>query len=340
MKAKILPAVAAAVAFVAGAASVEAGQTLDAIKQKGFLQCGVHQGLPGFGAPSSTGEWAGFDIDYCRAVAAAVLGDAKKVRFTPLSAQQRFTALQSGEVDLLSRNTTATLGRDTALGLSATTVSFYDGHAFMVPKALNVGSARELNGATVCVQPGTTNEVNTADYFRAQGMTFQPVVIESFDEVVSAFFAGRCDVFASDRSQLASIRTRATNPGDYTILPEIATKEPFAPMVRKGDEAFFDVVRWTVFATFEAEERGITSANVDEKRKSDDPNVQRLLGQSGDLGKGMGLDNDWAYRIVKQVGNYGEIYERNLGTKSPLGLERGLNELWTNGGLIYSWPVR
>jgi general L-amino acid transport system substrate-binding protein len=280
-------------------------------------------------------------VDVCRAVAAAIFGDAKAVRFTPLSAQQRFTALQSGEIDILSRNTTWTLTRDTSLGLNFAPTTFYDGQGFMVPKALGVKSATELNGATVCVQPGTTTELNLADYFRAKGMQFNPVVIESFDEVNAAFFAGRCDVYTTDASGMASIRsTLAANPDDYIILPELISKEPLGPAVRHGDDEFFDIVKWAVYASIEAEEKGISSANVDEMVKSQDPTVQRLLGSNPGMGQALGLDEKWAYNIVKLVGNYGEIFERNVGVKTSLKLERGPNALWTNGGLMYAPPIR
>jgi len=324
---------------IAGAA--QAGPTVDSIRQKGFVQCGVHTGLAGFGNPDSSGNWTGLDVDYCRAYAVAVLGDASKVRFTPLSAQQRFTALQSGEVDVLARNTTATLSRDTSLGLEFAPPNFYDGQAFMVPKSLNVTSAKQLEGATVCVQPGTTTELNMADFFRGNNMQFQPVVIESFDEVNAAYFAGRCDAYTTDASGLAGLRaTLASNPDDHVILPELISKEPLAPAVRQGDPQWKDIVTWVHYALLEAEEKGITKANVDEMVKSSDPTIQRVLGVTGDMGKMLGLDNKWAYNIIKALGNYGEVYERNVGAKTPLRLERGLNALWTNGGLQYAQPIR
>jgi general L-amino acid transport system substrate-binding protein len=330
-----------ALAIALGSGAAFAGPTLNAVKQKGFVQCGVNTGLPGFSNPDSQGNWTGLDVDVCRAVAAAIFGDAKAVRFTPLSAQQRFTALQSGEIDILSRNTTWTLTRDTSLGLNFAPTTFYDGQGFMVPKALGVSSATELNGATVCVQPGTTTELNLADYFRGKGMQFQPVVIESFDEVNAAFFSGRCDVYTTDASGMASIRsTLAPNPDDYIILPELISKEPLGPAVRHGDDEFFDIVKWTVYATLEAEEKGINSGNVDEMLKSPDPTIQRLLGSNPGMGQALGLDEKWAYNVIKSVGNYGEIFERNVGVKTPLKLERGPNALWTNGGLMYAMPVR
>lgn len=331
-----------AATIFAGASSVAvAGATLDAVKARGELICGVHTGLYGFGAPDDKGVWKGLDVDVCRAVAAAVFGNASKVKYVPLSAQARLTALQSGEIDLLSRNTTWTLTRDTANGLNFTGVNFYDGQGFMVTKKLGVTSAKQLSGATVCVQTGTTTELNLADFFRANKMDLKPVTIEKYEEVTGAFLAGRCDAITSDTSQLAAIRANDTpKPADYIILPELISKEPLGPAVRQGDDQWFDAVKWSLFAMIDAEERGITSANVDEQLKSPDPNVQRLLGATGDLGKGMGLDNKWAYNIVKQVGNYGESFERTVGMGSKLQLPRGLNAQWTNGGLMYSPPVR
>ena len=291
-----------------------AGPTLDAVKGRGELVCGVHTGLYGFGAPDDKGVWRGIDVDICRAVAAAVFGDDKKVKYVPLSAQARLTALQSGEIDLLSRNTTWTLTRDTANGLNFTGVNYYDGQGFMVAKKLGVTSAKELSGATVCVQTGTTTELNLADYFRANKMELKPVTIEKYEEATGAFVAGRCDAITSDASQLAAIRANDTpNPADYVILPELISKEPLGPAVRQGDDQWFDVVKWALFAMLDAEERGLTAANVEGALKSPDPNVQRLLGVTGDLGKGMGLDNKWAYNIIKQVGNYGELFDRNVG---------------------------
>ncbi|PWC55577.1 amino acid ABC transporter substrate-binding protein [Azospirillum sp. TSO22-1] len=340
MKAGILAAAAAAFTFaVAGGA--QAGATLDAIKAKGFVQCGVNAGLPGFASPDSAGNWTGLDVDYCRAVAVALFNDPQKVKFTPLSAQQRFPAIQSGEVDLLSRNTTWTLTRDTSVGLNFAPVTYYDGQGFMVAKKLGVKSAKELNGATVCVQSGTTTELNLADYFRSNNMSYNPVVIENNDEVNAAFFAGRCDVLTTDASQLASTRASvAPKPDDYVILPEIISKEPLAPAVRHGDDAWYDIVKWVVYATIQAEESGITSKNVDEHLNSKNPEIQRLLGVSAGMGKALGVDEKWAYNIVKKVGNYSEIFERNVGMSTPLKLERGLNGLWTKGGLQYAMPVR
>lgn len=318
-----------------------AQSTLDAVRAKGFVQCGVNTGLAGFSQPDSKGVWHGIDVDLCRAVAAAVFADARKVRYTPATTQQRFTALQSGEVDILSRNTTWTASRDAGLGLNFAGVNFYDGQGFMVPKKLGVKSAKELNGATVCVQPGTTTELNLADYFRANKMQFKPVVIEKLEEVESAFFSGRCDVYTTDRSGLAGTRiSKAPKPDDYVILPEIISKEPLAPAVRQGDDEWYDITKWTVYALLEAEEKGVTSKNADEMLKSDDPTIKRLLGATPGMGKSLGLDEKWAYNAVKQVGNYGEIFDRNVGKDSPLKLERGLNDLWTRGGLQYAMPIR
>jgi general L-amino acid transport system substrate-binding protein len=332
---------ATAVVSVLAAAPAFAGPTLDKIKSQGAIVCGVSTGLAGFSLADSQGKYTGLDVDYCRALAAAVLGDANKVKFAPLSAQQRFTAIQSGEVDLLSRNTTLTLQRDTQLGLNFASPMYYDGQGFMVAKKLGVKSAKELNGATVCVQPGTTTELNLSDYFRANKIQFKPVVIEKLDEVESAFFSGRCDAYTTDASGLAATRvSKAPKPDDYVILPEIISKEPLAPAVRHGDDEWFDIVKWTVYALIEAEEKGITSKNVDQMLNNDDPNVKRLLGATPGMGKSLNLDEKWAYNAIKQVGNYGEIFDRNVGKDSPLKLERGLNDLWTRGGLQYAMPIR
>jgi general L-amino acid transport system substrate-binding protein len=315
-----------------------AQSTLDAVRAKGHVQCGVNTGLAGFSQPDSKGAWRGIDVDLCRAVAAAVFGDASKVRFTPLTAQQRFTALQSGEVDILARNTTWSLSRDTSLGLNFVGVNYYDGQGFMVAKKANVKSAKQLNGATVCLQPGTTNELNVADYFRANNMKFKPVVIEKLEEVLNAYFNGRCDVYTTDQSGLVALRaSRAPKPEDHVILPEIISKEPLGPAVRHGDDRWFDIVRWSLFAMIEAEELGLSSKSVEQQAKSANPAIQRFVGASGDLGKGLGVDNRWALQIVKQVGNYGESFDANL---KPLGFERGLNRLWNQGGLMYAPPIR
>ncbi len=331
--------VAAGLVGVAGTAY--AGKDLDAIKARGSLICGVSTGVAGFAAADSQGKWTGIDVDVCRAVAAAIFGDADKVKFVPTTAQQRFTALQSGEVDLLVRTTTYTLTRDTALGFDFTGINYYDGQGFMVNKKLGVKSAKELNGATVCVQPGTTTELNLADYFRANKMSFKPVVIEKIEEVRAAFFAGRCDVFTTDASGLYATRAaNAPTPDDYIILPEIISKEPLGPVVRHGDNQFADIVRWAFYAMLEAEEYGITSKNVDEMLKSDNPSIKRILGVTPGMGKALGVDEKWVYNIIKQVGNYGEVFDRTVGAGSPLKIARGQNALWTQGGLQYAPPIR
>lgn len=318
-----------------------AGATLDAVKAKGYLQCGVTTGLAGFSAADEKGRWTGLDVDTCRAVAAAVFGDADKVRFTPLTAKERFTALQSGEIDLLSRNTTWTLTRDTNLGLNFAGVNYYDGQGFLVSKDLGVSSARELDGAAICIQAGTTTELNLADYFRTHGMSYTPVTYDKSDETVKGFAAGRCDVLTSDQSQLYALRIKLDDPESAIVLPEVVSKEPLGPVVRNGDEDWFKIVRWSLFAMLNAEELGITSANIDQlKNTSATPAVQRLLGLSGIKGQGLGLSDDWAYNIVKQVGNYGEMFERNVGKGSPLKISRGLNALWTDGGVQYAPPIR
>ena len=337
---------AAAAGFAASVVSTGAmaGKDLDAIKSRGSLLCGVGTGTAGFMLPDSQGRWTGLNVDVCRAVAIAILGDPTKVKYVGLTSQQRFTALQSGEVDLLSNNTTVTLTRDTALGLDFTGVTYYDGQGFMVPKKLGLKSAKELNGATVCVAPGTTTELNLADYFRANKMTFKPVVIEKVDEIRAAFFSGRCDVYTTDASALAATRV-ANVPApltqdDFMILPEIISKEPLGPVVRHGDNQLADIVRWTLFAMIEAEEYGINSKNVDEMLKSDNPSIKRILGVTPGMGKALGVDEKWVYNIVKQVGNYGESFDRNVGKDSPLKIDRGLNKLWTQGGLQYAPPIR
>ena len=325
-------------------AGAMAGRDLDAIKARGSLNCGVGIGTAGFMLADSQGKWRGLSVDVCRAVAAAIFGDAEKVKFVPLTSQQRFTAVQSGEVDVVTSNPTYTLTRDTALGLDFTGVYYYDGQSFLVPKTLGVKSAKELNGATICVAPGTTTELNLADYFRANKMTFKPVVIEKVDEVRAAFFSGRCDVYTTDASSLASTRAANVPPprtfDDFLILPEIISKEPLGPAVRHGDNQFADIVRWALYAMIEAEEYGITSSNVDEMLKSDNPTIKRILGVTPGMGKALGVDEKWVYNIVKQVGNYGESFERNVGKDSPLKIDRGLNKLWNQGGLQYAPPIR
>jgi general L-amino acid transport system substrate-binding protein len=314
--------------------------TLDNVKKSGALRCGVGQGLPGFSSPDDKGNWQGIDVDYCRALAAAIFGDASKVKFRSLSAKERFTALQSGEIDILSRNTTWTLTRDTSLGLDFIGVTYYDGQGFMVRKNKNLTSAKQLSGATVCVNTGTTTELNLADYFRTQKMKYKIVSYEKNDEVVAAYDAGRCDAITTDKSGLFSERNKLKVPDDHMILPEVISKEPLGPAVRQGDNQWGDVARWTLFAMIEAEELGVSSNNVDNMKKTTNPNIRRLLGLEGDMGKSLGLSNEWAYNIVKQVGNYGEVFERNLGEKTTLKIKREQNALWKDGGLQYSMPIR
>jgi general L-amino acid transport system substrate-binding protein len=340
-----LVATVVGLAMLVTANSAFAGKDLDTVRARGTLLCGVAAGgLAGFMTVDSTGKWTGLDVDVCRAVAAVLFGDSEKVKYVPVTPQQRFTALQAGEVDMLSNNTTWTLTRDTALGLDFTGVTYYDGQGFMVNKKLGVKSARELSGATICVPSGSTTELNVADYFRSLKMTFKPVIIEDVDQIRAAFFSGRCDVYTGDSARLWA--TRAANvpppakPDDFVILPEIISKEPLGPVVRHGDNEFADIVKWAQFAMIEAEEYGITSQNVDEMLKSDNPSIRRILGVTPGMGKALGVDEKWVYSIVKQVGNYGECFERNLGKSSPIKMERGLNQLWSKGGLQYAPPIR
>jgi len=322
-------------------ASTQAGATFDVVKNKGFVQCGLSEGISGFSRLDSSGVWRGIDAELCRAIAAAVFGDAGKYKVTALTAPQRFTALQSGEIDVLIRGTTQTLTRDATLGLIGAGVNFYDTQGIMVPKSLGVTSAKELDDVTVCVRPGTTTELNLADWFRSNSLAFTPVVVENADETVRAFAAGRCDAYTTEKSQLALTRTTLLeNPDDYVILPEEFSKEPLGPMVRQGDAQWFNVVRWTLNAQLEAEEYGITSENVDEMLQSTNPDVQRILGVTPGMGKNLGLDDRWAYHVIKQVGNYGESFEKTLGMQSAMKLERGLNAQWRDGGLMYGWPIR
>ncbi len=323
-------------------APAHAGKTIDAIKQRGQLACGVNTGVPGFSAADSQGNWTGLDVDVCKAVSAALLGDAGKIKWVPLTSQQRFSALQAGEVDMLSRNTTWTLTRDASLGLQFTGVTYYDGQGFMVPKKSGLSSAKQLKGATVCVQSGTTTEKNLADYSKSAGLNLKPVVFETQEATDKAYFAGRCQGYTGDVSNLASIRnTEAAIPDDHVVLPELISKEPLGPVVRRGDDEFFTIVKWVGYVLLEAEESGITRGNVDKmKAESKDPVVQRILGTSEDTGKLLGLDKDWAYRAIKAVGNYGEIFARNVGPESLLKLPRGSNNLWNHGGLMYAPPVR
>jgi general L-amino acid transport system substrate-binding protein len=333
-----------AMVAVAGLASLpaHAGKTLDAIKQRGQLVCGTNPSLPGFASADSQGNWTGLDVDICKAIAATVAGDASKIKWVPLNASQRFASLQAGEIDVLSRNTTWTLTRDASLGLNFTGVTYYDGQGFMVTKKSKITSAKQLKGATVCVQSGTTTEKNLTDYSKASGLNMKSVVFDTQEATNKAYFAGRCQAYTTDASGLASVRNKeAGNPEDHVILPDLISKEPLGPSVRRGDDEFFAIVKWVVFALIEAEEYGITQANVDQlKADSKDPAVQRILGTSEDTGKLLGLDKDWAYRAIKAVGNYGEIFERNVGPKSALKLPRGANNLWNKGGFMYAPPVR
>ncbi len=331
--------VACAIVF-ALAASAGAAQTLNTVKSRGILNCGSNVGLAGFGIPDKQGNWTGFDVDFCRAVAAAIFNDPAKVKFVPTTGQNRFTALQSGDVDVLVRNTTWSLSRDTSLGLNFTGVTYYDGQGFVVRKSLKVTSALELSDAAVCVAQGTTTELNLSDYFRANKMKIKTVTFGTADDTVKAYEAGRCDVFTTDQSGLYAERLRFAQPNDHMVLPEIISKEPLGPSVRHGDDQWFDVVKWVHYAMVSAEELGVTSKTVDEALKSDNPDVKRLVGTEGNYGEQLGLTKDWAYRIIKHVGNYGEVFERNIGQASPLKIARGQNALWNKGGLQYAPPIR
>jgi general L-amino acid transport system substrate-binding protein len=338
MKKLIMPIIAgAAISLLASAASAT---TLDDVKAKGFVQCGVNTGLLGFASPDDAGNWNGFDIDYCRAVAAAIFNDPQAVKFTPLSAKDRFTALQSGEVDMLARNTTWTMSRDTSLGMTFAGTNYYDGQGFMVRKSLGVDSALQLSGASVCVQSGTTTELNLTDYFRVNNMELNPVVFEPLAETEAAYDAGRCDAYTTDASGLYSTRLKLSNPDDHIVLPEVISKEPLGPLVRQGDDQWFNIVKWVHFALLNAEELGVTQSNVDAMKTSENQEIQRLLGTDAAFGEGIGLSNEWAANAIKAVGNYGEIFERNIGSGSNLQIARGLNALWTKGGIQYAPPVR
>jgi general L-amino acid transport system substrate-binding protein len=328
-------------ALAAGlSAQAASAQTLKTVKDRGMLSCGVSQGLPGFSSPDDKGNWTGLDVDICRAIAAAIFNDASKIKFVPLSAKDRFTALQSGEIDVLSRNTTWTLSRDTSLGANFTGVTYYDGQGFMVKKALKVNSALELNSASVCVQQGTTTEQNLADYFKGNNMKYEVIAFGTNDEAVKAYESGRCDVFTTDVSGLYADRLKLANTADHVVLPEVISKEPLGPMVRHGDDQWFDIVKWTLYGMITAEELGITQKNLDEMAKSDKPEMKRVFGTDGNLGEQLGLTKDWVPRIVKAVGNYGESFERNVGAGSKLGIARGLNNLWSKGGIQYAPPIR
>ncbi|MDR3496962.1 MAG: amino acid ABC transporter substrate-binding protein [Ancalomicrobiaceae bacterium] len=332
-------AASAAAALALFATGASAG-TLDDVKAKGFVQCGVSPALTGFSAPDATGTYKGFDVEICRAIAAAIFGDPTKIKFTPLSAKERFTALSSGEIDVLSRNTTWTMTRDTSQGLKFAGISYYDGQGFMVRKSIGVKSALELGGATVCTETGTTTELNQADFFHSNKLDYKPVTFGNNEEAVKAYESGRCDVYTTDASGLYAVRLKLTNPDEHIVLPEIISKEPLGPLVRQGDDAWFNVVKWSFFALVNAEELGVTKANVDEMLNSPNPEIKRLLGKDGTFGAGIGLSNEWAYNEIKALGNYGEIFDRNVGMGSPLKIARGLNALWKNGGLQYAPPIR
>ena len=335
----VLTALAATAALLATPAF--AGKTLDAIKARGQIICGVNTGLAGFSAADSSGSWSGLDVDVCKALAAATLGDATKVKYVPLNAQQRFTALQSGEIDVLSRNTTFSLTRDASLGMHITTPTYYDGQGFMVTTKSKIKSAKQLKGQTVCVQSGTTTEKNLTDFSRANGLNIKPVVFEKVEAATGAYFSGRCVAYTTDASGLASVRNKeAKNPDEHVILSELISKEPLGPMGRRGDDEWFAITKWVIYGLLEAEEYGVTAANVDQMKSSTDPVVQRLLGTTEDTGKLLGLDKEWMARAIKVTGNYGEIFERNVGPKSALKLPRGVNNLWNKGGLMYAYPVR
>lgn len=338
---KLLLAAVATAAVAAWSVPAQAGKTLDAVKSRGIVSCGVNTAAPGFSGTDSKGRWQGLDVDVCRAVAAAVLKDANKVKFVPLSSEQRFTALQSGKIDVLARNTTWSLSRDAGQGVEFVAVNYIDGQGFMVRKKYKITSAKKLNGATICVQTGTSSEKNLADFARVNGIRYKPVMFDTTEATQGAFVSGRCQAYTTDRSDLAGARLRAKNPADYDILPETISKEPLAMAVRRGDDEWFQIVRWSFYTMLEAEELGVSSHNADALAKSSkDPNVRRLLGLEEDLGRMLGLDKQWSYRIVKQVGNYGESFEANLGPKTPLRLQRGLNRLWTKGGLLMAPPMR
>lgn len=333
---------ALALAGFAGTASAQApaAKTLDAIKARGTLSCGVSTGNPGFSNPDDKGKWSGFDVDFCRAISAAIFNDPEKVSYKPLTAKERFTALQSGEVDILSRTTTWTLSRDSQMGLSFAGIMYYDGQGFIVNKKLGVKEAKQLNGATVCVQTGTTTELNLADYFRANKLEYKTVVFEKSDEAIPAYDSGRCDVYTTDISSLYGQRLKLKNPDDHVILPDVISKEPLGPVVRQGDAQWFTLVKWVYYGLLNAEELGVDQKNVEQMVNSANPEIKRLLGKEGDFGKQLGLENDWVVRIVKHLGNYGEMFERTLGKDSALKIDRGVNRLWNKGGLQYAPPVR
>ena len=337
---KILKTLSLTVATLALASTMSSADTLENTIKSGKLNCGLNTGLPGFASPDSSGVWSGIDVDVCKSVAAAVLGDAKKVKYSHLNAKERFTALQSGEIDVLARNTTWTASRDTTLGINFTGVNYYDGQGFLVSKKLGVKSAKELNGATFCIQAGTTTELNLTDYFKANKLEYTPITYDTSAQTIEGFEQGRCDALTSDASQLYALKTQLKDPSSAIVLPEIISKEPLGAAVRQGDDKWFNIVKWSYIAMLNAEELGVNSKNVDEMLKSPNPDIQRLLGVTGDIGQGLGLDAKWAYNIIKQVGNYGESFDRNVGKDSPLQIDRGLNALWKDGGLQYGAPIR
>jgi len=337
----LVAVVAVLFAFTTESMAAKKSKTLKNTQKKGFVRCGVSQGLPGFSNADASGNWTGVDVDVCRAVAAAVLGDANKVKFTPLSAKERFTALTSGEIDILSRNTTWTLSRDADIGLTFVGVNFYDGQGFMVRKSSGITSTSDFkSGLSACVNIGTTTELNMRDFFTANGITYEPVVFEKADEVVAAYDSGRCDTYTTDKSGLAAQRTKLADPSAHVVLPETISKEPLGPVTREGDENWSDIVRWSLNVMIEAEELGITSANADAMKTSENPAIKRLVGSEGETGAALALDQEWSLRIIKQVGNYGESYERNVGPDTPVGLSRGPNAQWINGGILYANPTR
>jgi general L-amino acid transport system substrate-binding protein len=338
MRTRLLPIVAgAALSLAAHSASAT---TLDNVKSKGFLQCGVNTGLLGFASTNDAGEWSGFDVDFCKAVAVAIFNDPTKVKYTPLTAKERFTALQSGEIDLLSRNSTWTMSRDTSLGLEFAGVSYYDGQGFMVRNSMGITSALQLSGASICVQTGTTTELNLADYFKFNKMTYNLVSFEKEEEVEAAYESGRCDALTTDASGLYAIRLTLSKPDDHIVLPEIISKEPLGPAVRQGDDQWFNIAKWVLFALLNADELGVNQANVDQMKTTEQQDVRRLLGVDGTFGEGIGVSNDWAYNIIKKVGNYDDIFQRNVGSGSKLQIARGLNAQWTKGGIQYAPPIR
>jgi general L-amino acid transport system substrate-binding protein len=336
----MLKKIVIAFAVLFAVASGVAADTLSEVKKRGFLVCGSNPGLAGFGLPDGHGQWAGFDVDFCRAIAAAIFSDAGKVKFVPLAPKDRLQALRSGQIDVLASNTTWTLSRETGQDLLFAGINYYDGQGFMVPKKLNITSALELSGSSICVQQSTTSELNLADFFQVNGMTYKPVAFATADEAVKAYDNGKCQVYTADASDLFAGRMGLADPDADIVLPEIISKEPLGPVVRQRDDHWFNIVKWANFAMVNAEELGVTSKNVDERAKSESPDIRRLLGFEGNFGEAMGLESDWAYRIVKLVGNYGEVFERNLGENSPLKIKRGINALWTKGGLLYAPPVR